>query len=246
LARWIDDLVSVAHARLMVDRRAQAELYGRGVSDDQMRLFQVGCLGATLPPLPEDAEPFSKWHAGALGVDTFVFPLTTPRGVVQGLQLRARAHKVYQDYFLPGVTDPVLFGFPQAVQAMWATEAAWLVEGVFDCFPIQRHFPAVLPLLTDRVTPSVLRVLRRLVKRVWVGFDADSPGMRGAYTFKREHSRDFRVDVVVYPRIPLPGSSKLTKDPGDLWEVQGEEAIANLVRRVTSDYMEFQYAQAVR
>jgi DNA primase len=207
-----------------------------------MRLFQVGCLGARLPPLPEEAEPFRQWHAGVLGVDTFVFPLTTPRGVVQGLQLRARGQKRYQDYFLPGVADSVLFGLHEAVKAMWTTEAAWLVEGVFDAFPIQRYFPAVLPLLTDKVSDSVFRLLRRLVKRVWVGLDADPPGRRGAYTFKREHSRDFRVDVVLYPRIPLSGTTGFVKDPGELWDLQGEEAIANLVRQVTADQTEFQYA----
>lgn len=223
----------------MADGAAREVLYGRGVSDSQMRTFRLGSLGKKLPSLPEEATDFIKWYGGVLNASTYVFPLTTPKGVIGGCQFKARDRKIYQDFFLPGITDPVLFGLHETVSSLWETETAWLVEGVFDFFPIQRHYPSVLPVLTDKVTDSLLRFLKRFVRKVWVGFDMDTAGRRGAYTFKREHFQDFSIDVVVYPRIFAPGSMRPVKDVGELWEVRGDPIIIDLVKSVVTSHTEF-------
>lgn len=229
---WLEQVVDAAHRSLLRDVQVQEELWGRGVSDEQLAQFRVGCL-QELPALPPEAGPFVKWYQGGLRGSALVFPLTTPQGVLGGIQLRNRGQKGYRDYFLPGITGPVSFGLHHSAAPLWATEAVWLVEGVFDFFPIQRHYSGVVPVLQKAVPIALLRYLRRMVRYVWVGFDMDPPGRKSSYLFKRAHLQDFQVEVVVYPQIPAPGLGRLTKDPGELWEARGESAIAEFVHSVT-------------
>lgn len=229
---WLDDFAVYAAAGLNAQHRET--LYGRGVSDEQMATFQIGYIDRHLPPLG-GAEEFFQWsHQGKKLDDMFVFPLTTPSGVIGGFQFRHvnREKKGYTDFF--AVRDePCLFGLAQAVPHLWATESAWLVEGVFDLFPIQRHIGAVFPTMTAKVGPPIVRLLRRLVRRVWLGYDMDPPGRRAASEFAREHGREFDVCVVSYPKLHKVGSQEWIKDPGDLWEIWGDPKVGDFVRAIT-------------
>jgi len=217
-------------AATQVTSREREALWGRGVSDEQISLYQVGYLNRALPEgLPEH---FVRWAmSGDKLEDTFLLPLTTTLGEIRGFQLRHvdRERGGYSDYFLDR-REACLFGLHQAISAMWASGTVFLVEGAFDLFPIQRAIPGVVATLTARTGPQTIRVLRRIVTRVWAGYDMDETGRKGCDDFAREHGDTFQVYTVVYPRV----NGKVVKDPGDLWEAWGDAQMIPFLQSVVT------------
>ena len=230
----MDKLVSYAQGNLT--SRERDALNARGVTDAQIESFKVGYIHRRLPDL-ESAEEFLQWsHRGSKLDDMFVLPLTTALGAVQGFQFRhvERERRGYTDYFVTQ-DEPVLFGLAQAIPAMWRTERAFLVEGAFDLFPLQRHEPTVFATMTAKVTEPVVRLLRRLARQVWLGYDMDARGRKASFEFVRDHGRDFEAHVVAYPKIYCVGSKDLIKDPGDLWEAWGDEKVGDFVHTLVGE-----------
>lgn len=225
---WLDDLVAFAQDR-MTDRVREA-LYARGVSDEQIALYRIGHLQRTLPPL-EGADDFLAWsgHGQKLN-DVFVLPLTNALGAIKGVQFRYcdRDHAGYMDFMLDK-SEPVLFGLAQAMPHVWDTGSIFLVEGVFDLFPVQRAFPGVVATLTARVTDEFTRFLRRCTSQIWLGYDNDETGRRATERFIKTRGSDFNVKPVLYPSVQMP-NGKRTKDPCDLWETWGEARTQHFFR----------------
>jgi DNA primase len=217
------ELASYAAGR--VDDRVRDALLGRGVSDTQISAYQIGHLDKELPDgIPHD---FRNWANGKID-DVFLLPLTNSRGEVTGFQVRSveRGKSGYSDY-LPDKREASAFGLGQAMSAVWETRSAFLVEGVFDLFPIQRAYAPVLATLTARANPALVKLLKRVVDRVWVGYDMDAAGRRGCSEFARDHGRDLKVYIVEYPEL------KRVKDPGDLWEAWGDAQLIPYIRDLT-------------
>lgn len=232
---WLDDFA--AHAVSLLDDRVREALYARGVTDEQVALYGIGYINGRLPELPY-SEAFLKetWQGRKLD-DCYVFPLTNVLGEVKGFQFRhvERGRTGYTDY-IGDKSEAVLFGLAQAMPHVWRTGSAWLVEGNFDLFPIQRHFPGVIATLTARVVDVFVPVLRRLVVGdLFLGYDMDVPGRRGVTNFKKFHGADFNVREVVYPTPVMPVTGKKAKDPGDLWEYFGDEKLGAFVRSVVNN-----------
>lgn len=228
---WLETLTAFAERAL--DDRVREELYSRGVTDEQMALYRIGYLNQKLPDL-EGAEDFLRWsHQGQRLDDVLVLPLTNALGAVHGFQFRHvdRDRKGYLDY-LPYKEEAVLFGLGQSMPQVWASGGIWLVEGAFDLFPLQRHVPNIVATLTARVPESLVRVIRRLVSQVWIGYDSDPAGQSAMTQFAKQHGREFRVHPVYYPRVQVPGSTKFVKDPGELWEAWGDDQIASFLQTV--------------
>lgn len=225
---WLEDLVQHAHSRL--DERVLDELAARGVSEAQASLYRLGHLDG----LPREVEPpraFVEWsQGGRIFDDVFVLPLTTTLGAIRGVQFRHvdRNRSGYMDY-IADKAEAVLFGLGEAMPHVWETGSIWLVEGGFDLFPIQRFFPGVVATLTARVVDPLISVMRRTVKEVWMGYDMDPTGQRSNEKFMRTHGEEFTVRKVVYPQPLLP-TGKKAKDPGDLWELWGDERFGAFVR----------------
>jgi DNA primase len=217
---WMQELTSFAAAQ--VDERVRDALLGRGVSDEQIAQYQIGHLNKLLPDGVSDN--FRKWAVGKLD-DVLLFPLTNSVGEVLGFQVRslAQGKRGYSDY-LPEKREACLFGLGQALPKMWETRSVFLVEGAFDLFPVQRAFPPVVATLTAGVAPSLARLLRRTVDRVWMGYDMDAPGRRGCDYFARVHGHDFQVYIVKYPNL------EGVKDPGDLWEAWGDSRVIPFIQ----------------
>lgn len=238
---WFDSLTRFAQANL--NERVRDALYGRGVSDDQIDAYRIGYLDRLLPDL-EGADDFLRWCKGGEKLDgVLVLPLTTTTGAVRGFQFRYvdRARKGYQS-FMPYKEEALLFGLGQAMPHVWQTESIWLVEGAFDLFPIQRHFPGVVATLTAKVPEPLVRVMRRLVQTVWVGYDADPTGKAATKQFARDFRDEFRVCPVYYPPVRAYGSDHPIKDPGELWEAWGDDQFGKFIQTVmrSTNPMEFE------
>lgn len=226
---WFDDFTQFACEQ--VHEGIIEALNLRGVSDDQIRDFRIGYLKRTLPPLdyPQD---FLKWsHQGQKLDDVFCFPLTNVLGEIRGFQFRfiERERAGYMDYIV-GSGEPILFGLGQAMPHVWADESVLFVEGVFDLFPLQRHCPAIVATLTARVIEPMLWTLRRNCTQVALGYDMDATGRRAVERFIHEHKHEFKIVDVKYPKHPMP-NGKMSKDPGDLWELWGDQRLGDFIRK---------------
>lgn len=219
----MDDLASFAAGRL--DSRVRQALARRGVTEEQIVAYQVGHLQNSLP----DVVPrgFRQWAREKID-DVLLFPLTTVLGEIRGFQIRnvERAKAGYSDY-LPDKREACVFGLGQAAKSMWETRSAFLVEGAFDLFPVVRGYGPVIATLTARAQPTLVRLLSRMVDRVWVGYDMDEAGRRGCAKFERDHRGDFEVYIVAYPE------HHGVKDPAELWEALGEPRFLEYVQSLT-------------
>jgi DNA primase len=233
MTSWLDTLASFAHSQMTEDIRE--ELWGRGVTDDQIDLYQIGYLDRDFPDLGDDAKPFMEWSENGSKLDEAIsFPLTNTLGQVKGFQFRhvQKSRPGYMDFWLDR-SESVLFGLGQAIPHIWETSSVWLVEGAFDLFPIQRSHPNIVTTLTAAASQQLVRVLRRLASEVWLGWDSDSAGDRGAEDFAKYHKKKFeRIYRPRLPQVTVAGKTRKSKDPGELWESLGEERFKCEVDRI--------------
>jgi DNA primase len=222
---WISEFVSKCHAQL--DERGQEALWERGASSVQIESFSIGYLGERLPEGIEYPADFLKWSRnGDRLVDSFVLPLTNWLGEIKGFQTRSvdREKSGYSDYFSTRA-EPVLFGLGQAAPHIWEAESVLVVEGAFDLFPVQRFFPTALATITANIDAQFLRSLQRFVRRVLMFYDDDPMGRKSSYSFKKEYGSEFDVRLISYPSGVVRWDGKLVKDPGELWEVWGDDRL---------------------
>jgi len=219
---WMGDLARSCAETL--PESAREALWARGVTDEQIALYGLGYINRTLPP-GDFPENFVQWSSvGDRIEDSIVFPLTNVLGDIRGLQFRhvARDRAGYMNYIEVN-DEAIFFGLGQAAPHLWSQQSVLLVEGAFDVFPFQRVFPGTIGTLTARVTDPLFRLLRRLVARVWLGYDMDDAGRRACERCQRQLSSE-KIDarVIQYPRVQMVGTTKLAKDPNELWETWGD------------------------
>ena len=227
----------VEHAHDQLGDREREALWMRGVSDEQIDLYQLGYLDRELPDA-EGGEAFLEKYRGTHWLrDVFLLPLTNTLGQVKGLQLRhvEQGQKGYSDYS-PHEDEPVLFGLAQAMPHVWKSGALWTVEGAFDLFPIQRVCPNVTATLTNRLTDQVARTLRRLVDDLWLAYDMDSKGREAVSRVFKQHGRDFKLHDVRFPRVMTLDGKGRVKDPAELWEVWGDAQLGPFLKRQLGPY----------
>jgi DNA primase len=228
---WIDDFVTFSKGNL--DERVLEALWSRGVSQDQIELFELGYVDSNLPDLDFPSDFREQFENGSKLADSYVLPLTNFLGEVLGFQFRSvdRASKRYSDYFVTEA-EPVLFGLGQSMPHIWSSRSVCIVEGAFDMFPVQRVFPFTISTITAKVREDLLRWLIRLVRKLYLFYDADSSGRRAGSTFVEESGSEFElVQLLEYPRgVKVPGTNKLVKDPADLWEAWGDDKLGPYLR----------------
>ncbi len=231
---WVDDFVSFSRGNL--DERVLEALWARGVSSDQIELFQIGHIDRKLPNTQIPSSFLEQFKNGESLEDSYVFPLTNTAGEVRGLQFRPvdRSIKKYSDYFLTE-SEPILFGLGQSMQHIWETESACIVEGCFDFFPVQRILPFSFSTITSKVREDLLRWLIRLVRKLYLFYDADPSGLKASNDFLSEHgSKVELVKVLEYPRgVTLNG--RPVKDPADLWEAWGDDKLGPYILEQISE-----------
>jgi DNA primase len=217
---WLDDFVAFSQARL--GNREREALWTRGVSDAQIDLYRLGYLNRALPAgLPEEFTKFA-WSGQRLD-DVFVLPLTNILGQLKGLQFRhvVPGIKGYLTYYHDR-DESVYFGLGQAIPKMWESEVAFVVEGAFDVFPIQRVFENTFSALTLGTNEALAQLLRRFVKQVWLAYDNDKSGRQACQDFKNDYGDRLDVRILAPPRVRIT-DTEYTKDPNDLWALWGDD-----------------------
>jgi len=221
-----------AYAKANLNDRAVESLMSRGVSEEQIELFGVGYIDGKLPELPAEAQDFLRWScSGEKLPNMYAFPLTNLIGEVNGLQFRSLDKEVkgYRTFY-DNKREPALFGLGQAANFLLDTEMVFLVEGVFDLFPVHRAIPWVTATLTARVTQKLARTLKRLVSVIWLGYDRDRAGREASDRVERFYGKVFDVRRFDFPDKTFDG--RPIKDLADLWESWGDDRTIEQVRKV--------------
>lgn len=229
--KFLDDFVAYSQDQLC--DRAIEGYWDRGVSDAQIQSFKLGYIGDTLPDLDSS---FDGWASkGPPLKDVFVFPLTDLLGEIRGLQFRSvdRLIKGYRTFYA-NKCEPICFGLGQASVYLFDKRSIFVVEGVFDFFPVQRAIPWVVATLTARVSRGMVRLLKRLVEDIWFGYDLDATGKEAYERFAKYHGHTFDVHNFAFPGVARQDGTKV-KDLNDLWEVWGDAKLVPFVLKAVEE-----------
>jgi DNA primase len=192
-------------------------LLGRGASEAQIEGMRLG-TALKLPHPSGDSEEvrrFMRWAGGGKRLmGQISFPLHNQMSEVTGVLVKSAGAKDYMKYTRSGTAvSSFFFGVPMAMEALWRTRTVWIVEGVFDWFPLQRLFPNTLACTFDTLGWKQIDFVRRYVDTVVLALDMDASGRDGA-ELAQERLRGVEVLTARYPY----------KDPGDFWQKRGEFA----------------------
>lgn len=211
--RFLADLVRRFSLRL--DLEHFEYLCGRGASEDQIDGLSLGSVfGAFTPTNDPDQVAFKKWSWGLKRIrDHISYPLTDQAGDVVGVLTGDHIEKNYSKFTMSHATSTAfLFGLPLAIQSIWDTKVVWLVEGVFDWFPLQRVIPNTVAITFDSPGWKQIQFVKRYADVVVLAIDQDEAGKKGVEIAKKRFGPDFDVRVAQYPG----------KDPGEFWADRGE------------------------
>ena len=174
-------------------------------------------------------------HAGmAFGcVDSsLVFPCRTMSGALQGLVLASWGEQEKRYEWRPGPARwlPICYAQPDDWELFYRDGEAILVEGVFDRIALKRCFPdrAVIARLSKSVT-AIQWILKRYARLLWVAFDQDEEGEKGARRLGWRLADEVRDELTIH-RLNFHG-----KDPGEHFETYGEADLRRWVYRLMED-----------
>lgn len=221
------ELVTLAHSRIDYDDDSFDGGYpymrGRGVTDEQIRLFKLG-IGPNVAWAPRelkdtpDGKKFNRQFRGSMQ-GQLVIPIYNQVGKLRGVETRLweeTEERRYSQYWLESwKEDAVFLGLPHALPSIWDTGVVFLVEGVFDFFAVQRVFPNTLSPLAARLMLTQYRLLRRFCRHVVFMFDQDKKGReftdKALDRYNTTSSEGFMAHRLTFP----------AKDPSQLYENWG-------------------------
>ena len=210
-------------------------LYRRGAKEESFQDMGVRTWGI-LPEAAPDPE-FRRRH-GARGEGLrgmLVCPLRSPRNTIIGFEARSIVEKKVSRYLLPEAAwNPVWVGMTaRAMKKVWDGGQIWLVEGLFDLFPLEWIVPPSAVVfgtgrakMTRKHTEFLVRFCRG---RVTFAYDNDPTGQKGMHgwtesdTGKRHWGAKETLDRVGVENRVFPYSGG--KDPGEIWKAGGIPAL---------------------
>lgn len=191
-------------------------LNGRGVFDSDIETFSI----KQYTPENTGLDPYSCKYGNTYAV----FPLTDILNNVVGYQFRSVSSKSYVTHILKK-DAPECFGYAPSFPRIVKTKTVFLVEGVFDLFPLFRFGVPVISALTAGISVSLERSLKRWVNVLFLSFDRDSAGKRATQTILERNSFPSVKDVSFEPSF-----HPSVKDVGDLWVKGGDSLVSEYLR----------------
>jgi DNA primase len=218
---------------------AVAYLKGRGIDGQTAKTFRLGYAPRGWEELARHLQEqgfpdevlrqagLVKRREGGGHYDVFrdrlVFPFLDRRGHVIGFGARLLSDEAEGPKYLNSPETPlyqkgqVLYGLPQAVETMLREERAVLVEGYFDVLSLhQAGMAGAVAASGTAFTDRQAQLLKRLVRRVVLVFDADAAGVKAAGRSFASLARE-GLDISF---VPMPAG----EDPDTLVRSEGPEA----------------------
>jgi len=214
LRNWITESI----AEMTLTKEATAYLIKRGA---QVCSFEA--LGHVVWSLPNKACPDVSFcekygERGERFQGHIISPYFSPRGHILGFEARTPDKSIFDVRTPDAKWNPVWIGLlPDNMNKIWNGCSVWVVEGVFDLFPLERVIPSsdvILASVHASLSRNHVNFLKRFCRgQVSVVFDMDPPGKRGA---KKAMEYLSRVGVT-FRNVEYKGG----KDPGVVWETYG-------------------------
>ena len=234
----------------VLTREVEEYLLRRGARTESYQELEIITWGVPYSPGPEDGlithDPmrlviedatFQAKYGAPKGLDLtgwLACPVVSPKGKVIGFEARNTEKKALSEFLLPEAAwNPVWLGLcPSVMQRIWDGGDVWVVEGLFDLFPMQWLVPeddVVLATLRARLTDKHVEFLRRFCQG-WVHmvYDQDEQGRKATFGWTDQEGRrrwgalDKLKRVGLKCRdVPYSGG----KDPGEIWDLGGARAL---------------------
>ena len=252
--------LALAFFRRELGERARRYLEGRGIRPTYVEAFQLGYAPSGWDRLTQylarEGIPLEKAvTAGVLAEregriydrfrDRLVVPILDASGRVVAFSGRTLDPEG-QPKYLNSPESPIfkkrelLFGLPQAREAIREKKRAIVVEGLFDVIALhQMGYREAVAVLGSTFTPEQALLLKRLgVIDLYLAFDADEAGRKATLAgLDLEVVRSFRVHAALLPEGLDPGDLLLREDGRELFERALSEALSEV---------EFRFQEASR
>lgn len=238
---WLHEALLVAAGELSEEARGYA--LGRGLKKALIEELRIGQwvspnIESSDPTFAEKNGPRGKSRSGWLTV-----PYWSPRGKALGVEFRTwdQEQKTVRDYRVGEAKfSPNFIGMaPSVLDKVWRGGDVWLVEGVFDLALAHVVPPrdAVLACGTARLTQPQLEFLLRFLDpaaTVHVAYDEDETGRKQLTGYRDDKTGKWYSGVP--DRLQKVGVRSRAvrysggKDPGEIWERGGKQALAKAFR----------------
>jgi DNA primase len=217
-----------------VGKKALAYLKDRGISQESIKVFQIGYALPNWDSMLKylhDKKKYTLDDIQAAGLivagksgrtydrfrDRVMFPLTDHRGRVVGFSGRVLDSTIKEAKYIntPETQlyhkSELLYGFSQLYQNIRKENEVVVVEGEFDVISsAQAHVNHVVAVKGSALTEEHMRLLSRTVEKVLLSFDTDSAGIeatRRAISVAKPFGLELRI---------LDFGEDAKKDPDDL------------------------------
>lgn len=214
LREWLE----AALAQSELTEEARYYLLGRGATPEVIDAWKITCFNPPEEPCPDESlkrfGPCFEIFEGKV-----IYPLFSPRGKLLGFDSRSVDQKDLIRFLLPDAHWTVTWvGMPFAMPGVWEGKTLYIVEGIFDVFALQHAVTdgVVMGSGPARLSFKQTEFLRRWASDVGIVYDRDDTGKRGTELALK----NLRYHGVSCREIPYRG-----KDPGDIWDIGGVEAI---------------------
>ncbi len=218
---------------LTLDEAHEGYFLGRGAKEESIIRLGVKTWQAMSEDAPDPDFCGRYGDRGEMLGDWVLWPLYSPRGRVIGCAGRRGTTKNITRYMLPeSHWQPIWTGLTPEVMARIAEGAdVWVVEGIFDLFPLEWAIPesdVVLGSERARLTDKHIEFFRRFC-RGWVRmvYDNDEAGQHGTHDYidDKGKTRWGALRRLARAKVRAAAFSYSGKDPGEVWNRGGVLAV---------------------
>lgn len=213
--------------------RVEDYLLGRGAKEESIQ-----AEGAVTWQVPEKDIPDAifRQRYGPRGEKLsgwLICPVYSPKGALLGFEGRNTQQKMITDFRLPASKwSPFWLGTRRMMSRIWAGGDVWVVEGLFDLFPLEWVVPetdAVLASVRAKLSRQHVAFLRRFCKG-WVHmvYDRDETGRKGTVGFVDDTGKRVWGALESLEHAGLRCRDVTYRggnDPGEIWDSGGVEAL---------------------
>ena len=158
-------------------------LYGRGLTDEDIKKFEIGYVRIATIKKDESEDYKSLWESTyefRSLQKRIIFPLKNILGSVHGLCTRDLEHKRYTQYFLSEAKRiGAFFGLYEALPHIRRTQKVFVHEGAFDAISFAKVFPNTISSLTSFLNEQQYELLRFFADKIILVYDKDKAGNSG-------------------------------------------------------------------
>lgn len=180
---FLEKIINSLHQSIYRYPQALNYLYGRGVTDEDIRKFKIG-YSKIVPVLDDSSKEYERFleesSRGKKLENKVVFPICDCMGQVVGVVGRDIEVKVFKVFVLETAkTLGFFFGLNYSLPYIYEKNVVFVVEGVFDFLALKKVIPNCVATLTSHLSDAQYEFLQAYCDIIIIVFDSDEVGFRG-------------------------------------------------------------------